>query len=94
MIMTTEQTQKVIHRKQFVGEVVSTAMKDTVVVAVEDYKKHPKYKKYVKHQKRYKAHDFGNTSNVGDKVIIEETRPISKEKKFKVIGILSGTQAE
>lgn len=66
------------------GVVVSDKMKDTIVVAVESYKKHPKYQKFVKSTKRFKAHDVGNTCKVGDKVEIVETRPISKDKTFMV----------
>lgn len=72
-------------RKQLSGVVVSNKMKDTVVVAVTRYVKHPKYKKYIKRIKKYKADDKGNTLNIGDKVRIEETRPISKDKSFKVV---------
>lgn len=72
-------------RKQLSGVVVSNKMKDTVVVAVTRYVKHHKYKKYIKRIKKYKADDKGNTLNIGDKVRIEETRPISKDKSFKVV---------
>jgi small subunit ribosomal protein S17 len=67
------------------GVVVSNKMKDTVVVKVGRFVKHPKYGKYIKIDKKYKAHDFGNTKNIGDKVEIMETKPISKDKHFKVI---------
>lgn len=67
------------------GIVVSDKMKDTVVVEVSRYSKHPKYGKYVKANKKYKAHDAGNTKKIGEKVEIEKTRPISKDKHFKVI---------
>jgi small subunit ribosomal protein S17 len=67
------------------GTVVSNKMKDTVVVEVSRYEKHPKYEKYVKLRKRFKAHDAGNTATIGDKVQIIETRPISKDKHFKLI---------
>jgi len=66
------------------GTVVSDKMKDTIVVSVEQYKKHPKYGKYVKSRKKFKAHDAGNTAKIGDKVEIVETRPISKDKHFKL----------
>ena len=72
-------------KKFFEGVVVSDKMKDTAVVLVERYIKHPKYGKFMKLGKRFKAHDAGNTHKVGDKVTIEETRPISKEKRFKII---------
>ena len=72
-------------RKQLTGVVVSTKMKDTAVVKVGRYVIHPKYGKYVSIDKKFKAHDPGNTKKVGDKVIIEECRPISKDKHFVVI---------
>ncbi|MEK7579359.1 MAG: 30S ribosomal protein S17 [Patescibacteria group bacterium] len=71
--------------KTLSGVVVSNKMKDTVVVIVERYVKHPKYGKYMQTRKRYKAHNPGNTLAVGDKVTIVETRPISKDKHFKVV---------
>lgn len=67
------------------GVVVSTKMKDTVVVLVTRYQKHPKYQKFVTVQKKFKAHDAGNTKQMGDKVQIRETRPISKDKHFVVV---------
>lgn len=73
------------HRRVFSGVVVSNKMKDTVVVAVNSYVKHAKYGKYIKKTKKYKAHDVGNTKQMGERIDIEETRPISKGKKFKVI---------
>ena len=86
--------EKEISKKNIVGEmggrilsgkVVSTKMKDTVVVSVQSYVKHPKYGKYQKYNKRYKAHDKGNTCTLGDQVSIKETKPISKDKHFIVI---------
>lgn len=67
------------------GTVVSNKMKDTVVVLVERYEKHPKYDKFIKYKKKFKAHDAGNTKNIGDKVDIIETKPISKDKHFMVV---------
>jgi small subunit ribosomal protein S17 len=64
------------------GVVVSDKMKDTVVVEVQSFNKHPKYEKFIKTRKRYKAHDVGNEKKIGDKVSIIETRPISKDKRF------------
>ncbi len=72
-------------RKQLVGTVVSDKMKDTIVVEVSRFVKHPKYDKYISIDKRFKADDKGNTKKVGDKVTIEECAPISKDKKFRVI---------
>jgi len=80
---TTENTKR--GGKVLSGVVMSNKMKDTVVVAVTRYVKHPKYKKYLKRVKRYHAHDAGNTKAVGDRVSIKETRPISKLKHFIVV---------
>ena len=59
-------------------------MDKTVVVLVSRYVKHPKYKKYIRRDKKFKAHDPDNKYKIGDKVTIEETRPISKDKHFVV----------
>jgi small subunit ribosomal protein S17 len=67
------------------GTVVSDKMKDTVVVLVERFEKHPKYQKFIKRSKKFKAHDVGNTKKVGEKVGIRETKPISKDKHFIVV---------
>ncbi|MBI5045656.1 MAG: 30S ribosomal protein S17 [Candidatus Niyogibacteria bacterium] len=72
--------------KTLKGEVVSASMKKTVVVSVGRYVQHPKYKKYMRTTKRYKAHDEKGEYKVGDKVLIRECRPLSKEKRFVVIG--------
>ncbi len=71
--------------KVLTGKVVSVKMKDTVVVAVERFVKHPKYAKYIQITKRYKAHDAGNSKQLRDKVEIIECRPMSKDKHFAVI---------
>jgi small subunit ribosomal protein S17 len=68
------------------GIVVSDKMQKTRVVKVERLKKHPLYKKYYKVSKKFKAHDENNEYKVGDKVIIQETRPLSKEKRWIIIG--------
>jgi small subunit ribosomal protein S17 len=83
--MTTESTQKNTRPKILNGIAVSSKMKDTVVVMVERFVKHPRYGKYIKHRKKIKAHDVGNTVSVGDKVSIQETKPISKDKSFIVL---------
>ena len=67
------------------GTVVSNKMKDTIVVSVERFVKHPKYGKFINRRKKFKAHDAGNTKNIGEKVSIRETKPISKDKHFVVI---------
>lgn len=67
------------------GAVVSNRMKDTIVVEIKRYVPHPKYKKYLRITKRIKAHDAGNTKQIGEKVTIVECRPISKDKHFRVL---------
>ena len=79
----TETTQP--KKKQFTGVVTSDKMKDTCVVLVQRYVKLPKYEKFIQRSKKYKAHDTGNTKKIGDKATIEECRPISKDKHFKII---------
>ncbi|OGI91471.1 30S ribosomal protein S17 [Candidatus Nomurabacteria bacterium RIFCSPLOWO2_01_FULL_46_18] len=74
-----------VSRKILSGVVVGDKMDKTVVVSVSRFVKHKKYGKYYKISKRYKAHDPENKYKTGDKVKIAETRPISKEKKFKVL---------
>ena len=70
------------------GVVVSDKMNKTVVVSVSRFVKHPLYGKFYKVSKKYKAHDEANQYKIGDKVEIVETRPISKDKKFKVIDLI------
>lgn len=67
------------------GVVTSDKMKDTVVVSVNRFVKHPKYGKYISIDKKFKAHDAGNTKKIGDKVMIEECAPISKDKHFRIV---------
>ncbi len=73
------------HSRTLRGTVVGDKMNKTVVVSVSRFVKHPKYGKYYKVDKRYKAHDAENKHKKGDKVEIVETRPISKDKKFRVL---------
>ena len=68
------------------GVIVSDKMTKTVVVKVSSLKKHPKYKKYFKVSAKYKAHDEENQYHTGDQVLIKETRPMSKEKRWIVVG--------
>lgn len=75
-------------RKTRVGHVVSDKMDKTVVVAVETFVKHPLYKKRVKNTVKFKAHDENNDSHIGDTVEIMETRPLSKDKRWRVIEVL------
>ncbi|PIR71373.1 MAG: 30S ribosomal protein S17 [Candidatus Nealsonbacteria bacterium CG10_big_fil_rev_8_21_14_0_10_37_25] len=72
-------------KRQLVGTITSNKIAKTVVVRVERLKEHPKYKRRFRVHKKYKAHDEKEEYQVGDRVIIEECRPISKEKKWKVI---------
>ncbi|MBI1971437.1 MAG: 30S ribosomal protein S17 [Candidatus Wildermuthbacteria bacterium] len=72
-------------KKQLHGRVVSDAMQKTVVVEVERWKEHPKYRRRFKVSKKYKAHDEKGEYHVGDAVVIEETRPLSKEKRWVVV---------
>lgn len=75
-------------RKTRVGKVVSDKMDKTVVVAIEDNVKHPLYKKIIKNTVKLKAHDEDNTCNTGDRVLIMETRPLSKDKRWRVVEII------
>ena len=72
-------------KKQLTGKVVSDKMQKTVVVEVERIKEHPKYKRRYRVSKKYKAHAEIGEVKVGDKVLIEECRPISKDKRWRVI---------
>ena len=79
-------------RKTRVGKVVSDKMDKTVVVAIEDNVKHPLYKKIIKNTIRLKAHDENNTCGIGDRVLIMETRPLSKDKNWRVVEIIEKAQ--
>ncbi len=82
------------HRKVREGIVVSNAMDKTVVVRVERRVAHPLYKKVVRRFKKFLAHDKQGTARVGDLVRIEETRPLSKRKRWRVIAILQRAEME
>ena len=75
-------------RKSRVGVVVSDKMDKTIVVAIEHRVKHPLYKKIVTHTKKFKAHDELNEARVGDKVEIAQTRPLSKDKCWRLVSII------
>jgi small subunit ribosomal protein S17 len=77
--------------KERVGLVVSDKMEKTVVVAVENRAPHPKYRKIMVRTKRYKVHDEENKCQVGDRVRIQETRPLSRTKRWTIIEILNQT---
>ena len=75
-------------RKVFIGDVISDKMQKTVIVSVHTMKKHPKYGKVIKHYNKFKAHDEAKISKIGDIVQIEETKPISKDKHFRVVKVV------
>lgn len=75
-------------RKNRVGIVVSDKMDKTIVVAIEQRVKHPLYKKIVKHTKKFKVHDENNVAGVGDKVLIAETRHLSKDKCWRLVEVI------
>ena len=75
-------------RKERVGIVVSDKMDKTIVVAVRERVKHPLYKKIVNRTKKFKAHDENNACGIGDKVLIQETRPLSKDKCWRLVEII------
>ncbi len=75
-------------RKTRVGKVVSDKMDKTVVVAIVDNVKHPLYKKIIKNTVKFKAHDENNECKIGDRVEIMETRPLSKDKRWRVVNII------
>ena len=76
-------------RKTKEGVVVSDAMQKTRVVRIERVYRHPQYQRVIRMSKKLQAHDEGNESKVGDRVLIEETRPLSKEKRWRIRSILS-----
>ena len=75
-------------RKTRLGKVVSDKMDKTIVVAIEDNVKHPLYKKIVKRTYKLKAHDENNECNIGDRVKVMETRPLSKDKRWRLVEII------
>lgn len=76
------------NRKVRVGIVVSDKMDKTIVVAIEDNVKHPVYGKVIKRTVKFKAHDENNECGIGDKVMIMETRPLSKDKRWRLVEII------
>jgi len=75
-------------RKTRVGKVVSNKMDKTVVVSIEDNVKHPLYKKIIKNTVKLKAHDENNQCGIGDRVLVMETRPLSKDKRWRLVEII------
>lgn len=89
MAETTTTTQTTGgHRKEQIGYVVSTRMQKTIVVEVTRQKAHPMYRRVVKRSKKFYAHDENNSAHVGDVVRIEETRPLSKLKRWQLKEII------
>ena len=85
---TVENTEERGARKVREGYVVSDKMEKTIVVEVEDRKKHPKYRKVVRRTTKLKAHDEQNTAGIGDRVLLMETRPTSATKRWRLVEVL------
>ena len=81
-------SERTTMRKTLVGKVVSDKMDKTAVVAIEDSVRHPIYNKIIKRTVKYKAHDEKNECGIGDRVRIMETRPLSKDKRWRVVEII------
>jgi len=81
-------------RKEMIGVVVSDKMQKTIVVKVTSLVKHPRYKRVIRKYKKFKVHDEKNIAHVGDIVRIQETRPISKEKYFRLVEIIKKASPE
>lgn len=75
-------------RKEYVGKVVSDKMEKTIVVEISTTRQHPKYKKRLKYSTKFKAHDENNTAKEGDIVRIMEIRPVSKDKRFRLVEVV------
>ncbi len=86
--MEAQVKEKQRNRKTLVGTVVSNKMEKTIVVRIERRKLHPLYKKYITRSKKIKAHDKGNLCRIGDLVKVIESRPLSKEKRWRLLEIL------
>jgi small subunit ribosomal protein S17 len=84
----TQVKEKQRNKKKLVGTVVSNKMEKTIVVRIERRKLHPLYKKYITRSKKIKAHDEGNRCQIGDLVKVIESRPLSKEKRWRLLEIL------
>ena len=84
------ETKKISRRKTVSGVVTSNKMSKTITVKSEKLVKHPKYGKFVKRVTTYKAHDEENKASIGDTVEIAETRPLSKTKRWRLVGIVKG----
>ena len=87
--MNAQSEERAANRKEFVGTVVSDKMAKTIVVEVSRLDKHAKFIKRIKSAQRYKAHDEKNDAHVGDRVRIIETRPFSKDKRWRLVEIIA-----
>lgn len=87
--MSTQETAARGKRKEFVGSVVSDKMQKTIVVEVDRLIHHAKYGKTIRSKERFKAHDEKNEAHIGDRVRIEETRPLSKDKRWRLSEIVA-----
>jgi small subunit ribosomal protein S17 len=87
-VAPSKEGKKKGRKKEFVGIVKSDKMMKTIVVVVETKKLHPLYKKYVKRVKKVKAHDEKNEAKIGDRVRVIECRPLSREKRWKLVEII------
>jgi small subunit ribosomal protein S17 len=92
-VQADQQAAATSQRQTKVGRVVSDKMQKTIVVAVDSMKRHPIYKKTYRWTKRYKAHDEENVARIGDVVRIEESRPLSKEKRWQLVEIIQAIDA-
>lgn len=79
-------------RKDFTGTVVSDKMQKTVIVRITHMSKHPKYGRIIKKYNKFKVHDEKSSAKIGDTVRIEETRPLSKDKRFRVVEVIRKAQ--
>mgnify|MGYP000949829511 CR=1 FL=1 len=80
------------NRKVLIGKVVSNKMDKTIVVAVEEHLRHPAYGKTIKRTNKFKAHDENNQCSIGDVVQIMETRPLSRDKRWRLVEVLQKVQ--
>ncbi len=87
--MTLATDTKIRLRKEFTGTVVSDKMQKTIVVEVTQLVRHKEYGKTEKHKEKFKAHDEKNEAHIGDKVRIRETRPLSRDKRWRLVEIIS-----
>lgn len=85
--MSAEQVPQDSKRKEFTGQVVSDKMKKTIVVEVTRLVRHGQYSKTIRRKERFKAHDEKNEAHIGDTVIIHETRPMSKDKRWRLVRV-------